>query len=105
MTPASRLTPNIVYERQEAFRQGHTTSHWPEDCRVAGRINRTPGYQPPRLSPSQRALIPLYDDVDEESSPSEQNNDKKEKEKGDEQPPGKKPNAGGSNRNKRINPK
>lgn len=59
MTPASRLTPRLVKERQQAFLQGDTTSHWPEDCRVAGRKNWATNYKPPNLPPAALKLIPM----------------------------------------------
>eukprot|EP01087_Luapelamoeba_hula_P006035 TRINITY_DN16188_c0_g1_i1.p1 TRINITY_DN16188_c0_g1~~TRINITY_DN16188_c0_g1_i1.p1 ORF type:complete len:378 (+),score=58.36 TRINITY_DN16188_c0_g1_i1:52-1134(+) len=66
MTPASRLTPELIYQRQNAYEFGHTSTHWPEECNVAGRTNHSKrAYKKVPLSASQRALIPLYDEETE----------------------------------------
>jgi hypothetical protein len=38
MTPMSRLTPDLIGKRQEAFRHGHTSSHWPEEIMISGTL-------------------------------------------------------------------
>lgn len=77
MTPAERLTPDIVQARKRAFLQGDTTTHWPELCRVTGgRKNKKnastlqKNYRQLKLTTNQRKLIPL--DEGEEKSTGEE---------------------------------
>eukprot|EP01090_Pellita_catalonica_P001962 TRINITY_DN11658_c0_g1_i1.p1 TRINITY_DN11658_c0_g1~~TRINITY_DN11658_c0_g1_i1.p1 ORF type:complete len:342 (+),score=40.34 TRINITY_DN11658_c0_g1_i1:31-1056(+) len=60
MTPKKRLTPSIQSARIQAYKQGNTTSHWPEECTTASvRKNRKRGYVPPQLTAEQKTLIPI----------------------------------------------
>eukprot|EP00005_Dracoamoeba_jomungandri_P009297 CAMPEP_0174273026 /NCGR_PEP_ID=MMETSP0439-20130205/53085_1 /TAXON_ID=0 /ORGANISM="Stereomyxa ramosa, Strain Chinc5" /LENGTH=353 /DNA_ID=CAMNT_0015363915 /DNA_START=17 /DNA_END=1078 /DNA_ORIENTATION=- len=60
MTPADRLSKEIKEKRVLAFRQGLTSTHWPEECNIArGRKRSLSSYVPPQLSDEQKRLIPL----------------------------------------------
>jgi len=60
MTPTARAKHSIISERILAFKEGMTTSHWPEDCVTQNaRKNRKEIYVPPELTPEQRKLIPM----------------------------------------------
>ncbi len=37
MTPASRLSEWMITKRQQAFVDGHSSTHWPEDCYFKGK--------------------------------------------------------------------
>ena len=59
INPKNRLTPEILAKRQDAYYQGHTTSHWPEECLSGLRKNTNDNYKPPVLTEAQQKLIPL----------------------------------------------
>jgi len=59
MTPTNRISPQLKAKRLEAYKIGHTTSHWPEDCNISGRRNTVGGYTPVSLNDSQKQLIPM----------------------------------------------
>jgi len=60
MTPKSRVKHRVISERIEAYKQGQTTSHWPEDCVTQNaRKNKSEEYVPLALTPEQRKLIPM----------------------------------------------
>jgi len=60
MTPKSRINHRQTEERITAYKQGLTTSHWPEDCFTAPkRRNHQEVYVPPTLTPEQKKLIPM----------------------------------------------
>jgi len=60
MTPKSRLTKEMIKERQNIFKKGLTTNHWPEDCSSSGnRHSAKPNYKPVLLSENQKKLIPI----------------------------------------------
>eukprot|EP01088_Endostelium_zonatum_P006215 TRINITY_DN1831_c0_g1_i1.p1 TRINITY_DN1831_c0_g1~~TRINITY_DN1831_c0_g1_i1.p1 ORF type:complete len:327 (-),score=68.06 TRINITY_DN1831_c0_g1_i1:76-1056(-) len=58
MIPMNRLNKTIKEKRVQGYLQGATTTHWPEECEIGGRIN-TRFYTPLPLSDRQKALIPL----------------------------------------------
>jgi len=61
MTPASRLRPNILSNRIQAYKNGDTTSHWPEEVFTPSvRKNASnKDYEPPKLTDALKKLIPL----------------------------------------------
>jgi len=60
MTPSDRLSDDIRRIRVEHYKQGHTTSHWPEEATSAAKRRNNDGdYVPVELNQSQRALIPM----------------------------------------------
>eukprot|EP01128_Nolandella_sp_AFSM9_P010366 TRINITY_DN7145_c0_g1_i1.p1 TRINITY_DN7145_c0_g1~~TRINITY_DN7145_c0_g1_i1.p1 ORF type:complete len:352 (-),score=40.65 TRINITY_DN7145_c0_g1_i1:16-1071(-) len=61
MTPKSRLTWAVTNRRINAYKQGHTTSHWPEDVSSSSsrQYKLQQAFVPPQLSAAQMALIPL----------------------------------------------
>jgi len=60
MTPKSRLTQQKIVERQEIFKLGITTSHWPEESVSSGaRRTSSQNFKPPVLNENQKSLIPL----------------------------------------------
>jgi hypothetical protein len=102
MTPSSRLTPDIIGKRQEAFRRGHTSSHWPEEAMISGRANASAWrYKPPKLPAHVRKLVPLYEDDDDAPAEVEEKENSQDPE-AEAAPRGGNNKRGG--RNKRINP-
>jgi len=59
MIPTERLSSEVIAKRVEAYKQGITTTHWPEECESTGRQNTIVGYTPTELTELQRQLIPL----------------------------------------------
>eukprot|EP01089_Gocevia_fonbrunei_P007048 TRINITY_DN1806_c0_g3_i1.p1 TRINITY_DN1806_c0_g3~~TRINITY_DN1806_c0_g3_i1.p1 ORF type:complete len:340 (-),score=75.15 TRINITY_DN1806_c0_g3_i1:56-1075(-) len=59
MTPKSRASSEVIAYRRQCYVDGHTTSHWPEECRTDGRRNILSDYKPVELTDAQKALIPL----------------------------------------------
>jgi len=60
MTPTSRISHRQKAARIEAYKEGLTSSHWPEDCVTENaRKNHREDYVPPTLTPDQKKLIPL----------------------------------------------
>eukprot|EP01126_Amoeba_proteus_P002068 TRINITY_DN10652_c0_g1_i1.p1 TRINITY_DN10652_c0_g1~~TRINITY_DN10652_c0_g1_i1.p1 ORF type:complete len:289 (-),score=31.12 TRINITY_DN10652_c0_g1_i1:121-987(-) len=60
MTPRSRAKYSTIAARITAYKEGSTTSHWPEDCFTpSARKNLRSDYIPPVLTPEQRKLIPM----------------------------------------------
>jgi len=59
MTPADRLSPDVAAWRRQAYQEGHTTSHWPEEAvSAAKRRNTRRDYVPTPLNENQLSLIP-----------------------------------------------
>jgi len=59
MTPRSRLPKELEQKRIKSYEEGHTTTHWPENCTYLGRENKSASYVPVPLSPQQKQLIPM----------------------------------------------
>lgn len=60
MTPKIRAAPEVIEQRVEAYKNGWTTSHWPEGCISKGvRGRKVPDYTPVELTPEQKSLIPI----------------------------------------------
>lgn len=61
MTPAERLTDEIIAKRISAYKTGQTTSHWPELCFTPRLRKNSKGdsYIPIQLTEQQEALIPM----------------------------------------------
>jgi len=59
MTPASRMKHKQLGARVEAFYQGLTTSHWPEECVTLNARKNSKHYVPPVLTDNQKKLIPM----------------------------------------------
>jgi hypothetical protein len=61
MTPASRLTETVHANRIQAYTNGDTTSHWPEDVFTPSvrKNNDRKNYKPVELTEDQKKLIPM----------------------------------------------
>lgn len=55
-----RANVTCIQRRVEAYYNGWTTSHWPEDCTSTGARKQVSNvFKPPELTAEQKDLIPL----------------------------------------------